>query len=277
MSVLATALKLLMDAGVGGDDLVRAVAELDAAMPRAGDEAARRRREKDRAYQAGRRRRAQARPPVASSGEEDGDPVGPARSAASADSADFTDSADPRDSAEIAASADVAVPPNDIYSNPPSPLSPDGDRPPAGRTDPFSARTATALWNDLAARRGLSPCRSLSGNRLAQLKRRLAEHGENGWRAALSAVERSRFLLGETGRGGWKANIDFLLNPTHFAKALEGGYGDDAEPARPRGKVSPEQYRQTQRARADLYDRLGREAEAAEIRRELGDPPPPLR
>lgn len=84
MSVIATALKHLIAAGVSGDDLVRAVAEMEAATPTFVDEAADRRREKDRLYQAERRHNRKSRQ-------------------------------------KSADSADDATPPNEYISNPPEP------------------------------------------------------------------------------------------------------------------------------------------------------------
>ena len=246
MSVIATALKHLIAAGLSGEALLRAVEELEAVLPSRSAGAER---------QARYRNRRKASAAVTRNARDDGDGC---------------DESNARDGAD--------APPNDIYSNPPVPPSPDGDGPPviadagpdgAATAAPFPPRAAVAVWNEMAQRRGLSPCRSLAGERLARLKRRIAEHGEQGWREAVAAVEKSRFLLGETGRSGWKANIDFLLVPTHFAKALEGGYGNDAVASAPAGRVTAAQHRATQVARAALYERLGRVDEAAEIRREL--------
>lgn len=96
MSVIATAVKHLLAAGVTGDALVAAIAdleaELSAAAPVAVDSAAERRREKDREYQAARRAE---------------------RRQMSADSADYHDSADSVDGASL------SLPPNEIKSNPP--------------------------------------------------------------------------------------------------------------------------------------------------------------
>jgi len=60
MSIIATAVKHLIAAGVSGDDLVRAIAEMEAELPAARDAAADRRREKDRIYQANKRRQKSA-------------------------------------------------------------------------------------------------------------------------------------------------------------------------------------------------------------------------
>jgi hypothetical protein len=57
MSIIATALKHLIAAGVSGDDLVRAVAEMEAAAPAPVDQAA----EKRRAYDRERKRAAKAK------------------------------------------------------------------------------------------------------------------------------------------------------------------------------------------------------------------------
>ncbi|HYI40007.1 MAG TPA: hypothetical protein VE053_06785 [Allosphingosinicella sp.] len=82
--VISTALRHLMAAGVTGEALLRAVEDIEAAIPTSVDEAAERRRERDRLYQAERRRQK------------------------SADSADLDD-------------ASVSCPPNEYISNPPVP------------------------------------------------------------------------------------------------------------------------------------------------------------
>ena len=126
MSLIATAVKHLLAAGVTGDALVAAIADLEACAPSSTvDVSAARRRERDAAYQAEKRALRKTS----------------SRRQTSADSADDADS----------------PPPNDIYSNPP-PLSPDASHPPRGR-----ARQAGAfpkpdwadgqVWSDFLANR----------------------------------------------------------------------------------------------------------------------------
>src|SRR5262245_59761775 len=120
--VIATALKHLIAAGLAGEALVSAIAEIElaqgASRPVAGDATADRRRARDRAYQAEKRRRVS---PISS---------------------------------ESADSADASPPPNEYLSNPPSPRSSDDDRPPADAPLP---ERLLAAWNDAAADSGLPP------------------------------------------------------------------------------------------------------------------------
>lgn len=78
MGPIATALKHFIAAGVSGDDLVRAIADIESAQPRATDEAAERRRAKDR----DRKRAAR---------EKDAPPAPPGNSALSAESVESAD------------------------------------------------------------------------------------------------------------------------------------------------------------------------------------------
>jgi hypothetical protein len=90
------------------------------------------------------------------------------------------------------------------------------------------AQTAFELWNELALRVGLSQARTLTPQRRKSLIARLREHGGlDAWRIALANVERSAFLQGSNDRG-WRADIDFLLQASRFAKVVDGGYGNGA-------------------------------------------------
>ena len=79
-------------------------------------------------------------------------------------------------------------------------------------------------YNQLAERCRLPQAKVLSKTRLEKLKARLSEHGLDGWRQALAMIEGSSFLCGET--TNWKANFDFLIQPSSFLKVIEGTYGN---------------------------------------------------
>ena len=83
---------------------------------------------------------------------------------------------------------------------------------------------AFSEWNALAAKIGLPSASVLTVGMRQKLKARLAEHGENAWRKALEAVERSKFLRGENDRK-WRCSLHFLLQASSFAKVLDGTYG----------------------------------------------------
>lgn len=86
-------------------------------------------------------------------------------------------------------------------------------------------------FNDLADRVGLSKVRVLNATRLRNLQSRLKDHGIDGWREGLRAVEKSRFLCGD--KTTWKLTFDFLVGSSNFLKVIEGQYGHDRQ-VRPR-------------------------------------------
>ncbi len=79
-------------------------------------------------------------------------------------------------------------------------------------------------WNSMARRVGLSEIKVLNSKRMVSLKARIRECPDvETWSVALQNIERSKFLRGENDRG-WKANFDFLLQPSSFTKLIEGSY-----------------------------------------------------
>jgi len=115
-------------------------------------------------------------------------------------------------------------------------------------------RTAFDLWNDLAERRGLAKARELSDGRRARLRARLKRSGLDGWREALTRLERSAFCLGL--KTDWKADLDFVLQEKSFTKLIEGSYGDDAPTAAPAPVISPDDPEiRRQRRLSELSDR----------------------
>lgn len=99
-----------------------------------------------------------------------------------------------------------------------------------GPVTPQIALEAFGLYNDLAQKIGLPTARTLTPQRRKSLVARMREHGGlDAWRQALANVERSAFLRGESsGRPGWRADLDFLLQSSRFTKVVEGGYGNGA-------------------------------------------------
>ena len=91
----------------------------------------------------------------------------------------------------------------------------------APSTDPIA--DAVAAWNAMAARVGLSPIRKLTPERRGRIMARLSEHGPDAMTEAIAAVGRSRFCRGENDRR-WRADFDFLLQPSRFLKLIEGSY-----------------------------------------------------
>jgi hypothetical protein len=86
---------------------------------------------------------------------------------------------------------------------------------------------AFAGWNALAGRLGLRVAKDLTPERRRHIRARLASSGLEGWREALTGVERSSHCRGENDRG-WRADLDFVCQPKSFQRLREGFYGGDA-------------------------------------------------
>lgn len=86
------------------------------------------------------------------------------------------------------------------------------------------AKAAFDEWNALAKRLALPLAKDLTPARRKAINARLATAGLDGWREALSAVEASPHCRGENDRS-WRADLDFVANPSKFQKLLEGSYG----------------------------------------------------
>lgn len=82
-------------------------------------------------------------------------------------------------------------------------------------------------WNAMAGRVGLPPVKKLTEERRSRIKARIGEHGEEAFTEAIAAVERSSFCRGAS-ENGWRANFDFLLQPSSFTKLIEGAYDRSA-------------------------------------------------
>lgn len=116
-----------------------------------------------------------------------------------------------------------------------------------------AAGIAMALdaWNATAERTGLPKVEKLTETRQKKFRARLEdcrryanEHGIEGgalavWALALSKVETSQFLRGETGKRDWTASLDFLLQESTFMRVLEGNYDDKATADKAKGSFTP--------------------------------------
>lgn len=78
-------------------------------------------------------------------------------------------------------------------------------------------------WNAMAVRAGL-PTARMTPERRKKLGGFIKRHPIDDITEAISAVECSPFCRGENDRS-WKANFDFLLQPSSFTKLIEGTYG----------------------------------------------------
>lgn len=160
MSVIATAVKHLIAAGVSGDDLVRAIAEMEAAQSAPFDVVA----EKRRAYDRERKR-------IAKENRSTGIPP---------DSTEFQN----------------VVSPNDIISNP-LPLSPSANAD-APLSD-FADRVMED-WNREIAGSPLPPITRMTPARRKALAARVREHGEEAVFVAIRAMAASDFHSGRDGK-----------------------------------------------------------------------------
>lgn len=78
-------------------------------------------------------------------------------------------------------------------------------------------------WNRCAAAHGWKQLRSLSPQRRKKLSMRLAEHGLDGWRAALARASTSTLLSAHPPPTWW--TFDFVTkNPDNILKLMEGNY-----------------------------------------------------
>jgi hypothetical protein len=96
--------------------------------------------------------------------------------------------------------------------------------PPAAETDALKPEHVVEAWNEVASRLGLPVVKKLTSERMKRLRARIREHSVEDFTEAISAIERSPFLRGETGNRDWRADFDFFLQPTSFVKLIEGKY-----------------------------------------------------
>ena len=85
--------------------------------------------------------------------------------------------------------------------------------------------TAFESYNATALRCGLQQASKLTPDRKRKIGARLKDFGLDGWHRALANIEKSSFLTGSNDRV-WRANLEFLLQASSFAKVHDGGYGN---------------------------------------------------
>lgn len=81
------------------------------------------------------------------------------------------------------------------------------------------------IWNERLGEK-LPRIVKVEGSRAKKMQRRLKEDFQGDldrWRALCDRISRSPPLLGETG-SGWKAGIDWVLEPANLLKIQEGNY-----------------------------------------------------
>ena len=90
---------------------------------------------------------------------------------------------------------------------------------------PTDALVAFEKFNGTALRCGLPQAAKFTPDRKRKIIARLKDYGLDGWDQALANIERSSFLTGG-GPRGWRADLDFLLQPASFSKVHDGGFGN---------------------------------------------------
>lgn len=123
------------------------------------------------------------------------------------------------------------------------------------------AKASSERVLDAWKKAGLPEIRVFNASRKQSLRMRLKEFGEAQLLEAIARIQRSKFLTGQTDRG-FKADLDFLLQPKSLTRILEGFYGDDAVKTQ-RVELSATELRE----RAEWYLQHGQPDSAEECRR----------
>ncbi|MGI8388043.1 DNA replication protein [Brucella anthropi] len=119
-----------------------------------------------------------------------------------------------------------ALSPEKSSPTPPKKQTPiDPPSPPKGGSSPTGSGVSEALdaYHAVADRCGLASVRVLTPVRQRKLAAMVRQHGMAVWLEALGKVEASDFCTGQNDRG-WRADLDFLLQPSSFTALLEGRY-----------------------------------------------------
>lgn len=127
------------------------------------------------------------------------------------------------------------------------PLVPRGDEQLFGlETDepkpPDPVQMAFDLWNETAELCGLPKAKMFGEAVRRAIRKRLEAGGIETWREAMEAVKVSAFLRGlRPGSDGrtFRADLTFVCQAKSYQRLVDGGYGQDAEPPRPRGAPAP--------------------------------------
>lgn len=125
---------------------------------------------------------------------------------------------------------DVTQPPYDSISNPPVSSEPEGSTETPTTPKNLNGNSAPSVspehvleaWNVMASETGVPKAR-MTPERRKKLATFVRRHSIDDITEAIWAIPSSPFLCGENDRG-WKAGIDFLLQPSSFTKIVEGTY-----------------------------------------------------
>lgn len=136
---------------------------------------------------------------------------------------------------------DAPVTPPPLLDKETSPTPPKEINPTLRVCDPREADPVLPIvdcWNEMASRTGLSRIAKLTTERRKRVRARLAEHTPEDFTEAIAAVERSPFCRGDNSKG-WRADFDFLLQPTSFNRLIEGSYDRSASSNRRSSDCQP--------------------------------------
>jgi hypothetical protein len=95
------------------------------------------------------------------------------------------------------------------------------------------------LYNQAARELDLPIARAITDQRRDRLRATFKRHGLDGWEAAMHALRKSGHCQGRNDRG-WRADLDFLLQPASFVRLIEGRYEDRALAPRQKPSASLE-------------------------------------
>jgi hypothetical protein len=149
------------------------------------------------------------------------------------------------------------ISPNDIYSNPHKTHS-------AKAELPLFEKRVVEVWNEAAAKHGLTSAKALDPSRKSKLRARVRDHGEQVVLDGIRNLTGSRFHCGDNDRN-WAANIGWFLTAANFVKAMEM-----APPKAGPAKLSGDELAEHRARLAEHYENTGKTVEAADIRRQLG-------
>ncbi len=112
-----------------------------------------------------------------------------------------------------------------------------------GKLVPAPAPTFTPddlwrMWNRAADEMGLPKVREMTETRRKRALTMIRKYGREGFVEAISAIERSTFLRGQTEQQ-FKADLDFILQQKSFTRLTEGFY-DRSSRAKSRDRYEPD-------------------------------------
>lgn len=101
----------------------------------------------------------------------------------------------------------------------------------ADQTDEIAVMIA--VWNETAEDLGLPRVQKLTGARRQKARARLRDCGGlGGWRSAMTKLRNCPWMLGDNDRQ-WRADFDFIIGETKFARLMEGSYDRAPKPPMP--------------------------------------------